>query len=144
MYICKCGKVFEKKNNLGRHLTVHKNKDYIKENEGSMEIYFSEEDDDMSQSEGNNLSAENDDMSQDEENNFSAEDDHMSQDENYLSSEEDINDISEDCSFKENILVQQYGQHEKYHQIPYNLISEECHDFVQLVSVEYLIVIFLD
>jgi hypothetical protein len=124
-----CGKAFNKKMNYGKHLTVHKNRDYTKENQDYMEIDFSSEKSDMSQDGDLN------------ENELSKEEE-LNEEYDVLSEEDinDINDISEEGMFyksSNSILMQKYSpQHEKYHQIPYNLISEECYDFVQLVSVK--------
>ncbi|CAJ0752513.1 2964_t:CDS:2 [Entrophospora sp. SA101] len=113
--------------NYGKHLTVHKNRDYIKENQDYMEIDFSSEKSDMSQ---------DGDLNKDE---FSKENE-LNEEYDELSEEDmnDINNISEEGMIYKStnpILVQKYGpEHEKYHQIPYNLISEECYDFVQLVN----------
>jgi hypothetical protein len=136
MYKCSCGKTFDKKVNYGRHLTVHKNREHI-EDEASTEIYLERNNDDFSQ--------DNDDFNREG---------FMSQDEDNISNDnlDEVSDINENYSFKENvlykskntILVQPYNLlHEKNNQIPYNLISEECYDFAQLVSVEQLTIVTL-
>ena len=134
MYKCLCGRVFNKRANYYKHSTVHKNNsnvDYI-EDEESMEIYSEKDNyDDLSQESDDNLSQDNDNLSGDN---------YVSQDNNDISESNlgEVSDISEHCSFKEDtILIQQYDLlHEKNNQIPYNLISEECYDFAQLVSFE--------
>ena len=129
MYQCICGQSFTKKVNYGRHLTVHKNisldHDDILVNENYIEEYQDSIEDEMNEEIYSNGSNEEDDMME-----MSEEKNYTSQEENYLDEEE--SNMNENLS--DNIFIQPFNkENENIPQTPYNLISEECYEFVQLV-----------
>jgi hypothetical protein len=154
MHQCICGKSFAKKINFGRHLTTHKNfflsldennigKNYIDEeiigedeNDMSERNDMNEEnEDEIDMSERHYMNEENEEhhiVSEDEIDMMSEDGGFKNQEEKYLSQDSDLNDDFFDRQEK-NVFIQQSSKDKNNFQIPYNLISEECYDFVQLV-----------
>src|SRR5689334_5528350 len=112
MFKCFCGKSFDKRANYGRHLTVHKNRDHIG-NEEYTEVHFEKGNDDLSQDNDDLnredfMSHDDDDLNRED---FMSHDDDDLNREDFMSHDGDISDdnldevsdVSENSSFKENM-----------------------------------------
>ena len=133
MYKCIfCGENFAKKINYGRHLTVHKNISLnIDENDVS-ERGMNEENRIIGEDENDMIIEDENDMIGEDEGFKSQEENYL--DERYSSQDSDLNDDFNDRQ-ENNVFMQQFDKEDKNNfQMPYNLISEECYDFVQLVT----------
>jgi hypothetical protein len=133
MFQCICGQSFTKKINYGRHLIVHKNIS-LDHDDILMDKNCIEEYQDSTEDEINEEICSNDFDEQNVVMNIHEENSHISQEENYRCEEEsDMNENLFDRQ-EDNIFIQQFNkENENFSQIPYNLISEECYEFTQLV-----------